>query len=175
MGRMKAFRCTLLLLLLLVGPALAAEAPQWESDVPLDLNGLRLLMPEAEVATLLGPADREVEPDLRVFGGSALVRTREGKVVNVSVFDGGGEWKLHQGGRELSRTGLEEVEILRSFGEPSGRFRNLQKPLHALLFTSRWADLGVMIHGGRVLGFMLAEPGQLARSLQDAGYETVEP
>lgn len=175
MGGMKRLRLVLLLLLALAVPAVGAESPQWESDVLLELNGLHLLMTEAEVATLLGPADRVVDDELKIYGGAALVRTREGKVVNVSVFDPGGEWRLQQGGKELSRTGVEEMDLRTGFGEPSQQYRNLAKPLHALVYTSRWADLGVMIHSGKVLGFMLAEPGRLAGSLQDAGYQAIEP
>lgn len=172
---MRTFRVALLLLVLLAVPAFGSTAPQWESDVPLELNGLHLLMPVSEVDDLLGPPDRQVDEELKIYGGSALVRTREGKVVNVSVFDPGGEWKLQQGGKELSRTGVEEIEVRQCFGDPSQTFRNTAKPLHALVYTSRWADLGVMIHSGHVLGFMLAEPGRMAGSLQDAGYEALEP
>lgn len=172
---MRTFRVALLLLVLLAIPAFGSTAPQWESDVPLELNGLRLLMPVSEVDALLGPPDRQVDEELKIYGGSALVRSREGKVVNVSVFDPGGEWKLQQGGKELSRTGVEEIEVRQCFGDPSQTFQNTAKPLHALVYTSRWADLGVMIHSGHVLGFMLAEPGRMAGSLQDAGYRSVEP
>lgn len=168
---MKNLRPLLLTLLVLVLtlPALA-QAPAWESETPLELDGLVLLMSEADLARKLGPPEREVDDQVRLYGGNTLVRVRDGQVVNLSVFDPTGSCKLAQGGRNLARTGTPEEKLRKDFGAPSATYARPDKPLRTLLYTSRWADLGVVVHSGQVVGFMLAEPGRMAGALTDTGY-----
>lgn len=174
MGTMKSLRPLLaaLLLLCLALPAQAAP-PAFESETPLDLNGLRLLMTEAELEKQVGPPQREVDDQMRLYAHNLVARVREGQVANLMV--SGEDWKLGQGGAELACTGQAESSLRASFGSPSGVYARKDKPLQTLLYTSRWADLGVMVHQGLVVGLMLAEPGYMEGSLMDSGWVLQAP
>ncbi len=153
------------LLLFLAVPARSAE-PQ----APLDLNGLTLQLAEDQVQARLGPPLREVDDQLRQYPGNLLVRVRDGCVVNLSVFDEQGQWTLGQGGAALARTGCLESELRAALAEPRQTYASLEKPLRALLYWYGQEDLVVLLHEGRVVGFMLAEPGVMANSLPGAGF-----
>lgn len=161
-------RLLLLAFLLLSAPAMAA--PAW--DAPFELNGLKLMIPEGDLKAKLGPAQREFDGDLRLYGGNLLVRVREGLVVNLSAADEGDAWALGQAGTVLARTAMPEDGLLAAFGEPREIYA--KKTLRVLLFGGKANDVGVMVLDGRVVGFMLAEPDMLSPSLMDSGYTPVK-
>ncbi len=135
---------TMTLCLFLLGVAAWAAPPTWDAEAALDLNGLSLQMSEEEVVASLGAPTKVVDEQLKLYPGNLLVRTREGRVVNLSAFDLGGHWTLGVAGRQ------------------------------ALLYASIQSDLVVLLQNGQVAALMLAEPGTLASSLLSLGYEVQE-
>jgi len=161
-------RLTLLLVALLVLGALPARSS--EPETPLDLNGLTLNLAEDQIQARLGPPVRQVDDQLRQYPGNLLMRLRDGSVVNLSVYDEQGQWTLGRGGAPLARTGCLESELRAALAEPKQSYASLEKPLRALLYWYGQADLVVLVRHGRVVGFMLAEPGVMANSLPGAGF-----
>ncbi len=163
---MKRFSVLVVALALL----LALPARSAEPEAPLDLNGLTLNLAEDQIPARLGPPVRELDEELRQYPGNLLMRFRDGLVVNLSVFDEQGQWTLGRGGAPLARTGCLESELRAALSEPRQIYASQEKPLRALLYWDGQADLVVLVQEGRVVGFMLAEPGVMAYSLPGAGF-----
>ena len=165
---------TMTLCLFLLGVAAWAAPPTWDAEAALDLNGLSLQMSEEEVVASLGAPTKVVDEQLKLYPGNLLVRTREGRVVNLSAFDLGGHWTLGVAGRPALRTGSSEKGPCSTLGTPWRTFVNAEKGLQALLYASIQSDLVVLLQNGQVAALMLAEPGTLASSLLSLGYEVQE-
>ena len=126
------------------------------SPLPVTLGGLSIGSPGELVGERLGKPERVLDEDLRLYPGGLLVRTRDGKVVNLTA---GGGWDLRQG---------EAVLLPRGLGEPKLRYR--RGPLVVSHYPSMTADVGVMRQGEVVVGYILTEPGMLGWSLEQSGY-----
>jgi hypothetical protein len=162
------------LCLFLLGLPAWAAPPAWDAEAALDLNGLSLQMTEEEVVSSLGDPTKVLDEQLKLYSGNLLVRTREGRVVNLSAFDQGGHWALGVAGRPTLRTGSPEAGLRAGLGAPWRTFVNSEKDLQALLYVSIRSDLVVLLQHGQVAALMLAEPGTLAQSLLSLGYEVQE-
>ena len=168
---MKTLRTLLLSLLLLAVALPAVAAPvDLNSGPPLSLNGLTLWLPQAVVRERLGAPLRRVDDQTQVYRDDAVVRIRDGKVVNLMVSDTKGHWRLEFKGKDLLATGAAQASVLSLLGKPAATYLNSKKPLQVLLYTPSLQDLGIMILDGKVVGFMLADPGVMAGSLTDTGY-----
>jgi len=158
---------TLLLLILAFAFAVAAE-PDWKtSDLPLVLGGLSIGAPATRVGERLGKPEREIDSDLKLYTSGLLVRTREGRVVNLTA---AGHWTLSQGDRELAAIGSPWPAAL---GAPRWLYK--RQDLVVWLYSVPTADLGVIHKNGLVEGFLLSEPGMLGWALEQAGYRQEEP
>lgn len=155
-----------MILLCLLLALLAAE-PDWKtSDLPLTLGGLSIGSPATLVGERLGKPEREIDPDLKLYPGALLVRTREGRVVNLT---GAGTWSLRQGERELGSIGAPWPA---AHGLPRWQYR--RGDLMVWLYNVQSCDLGVILKNGAVEGFLLSEPGLLGWALEQSGYRQEE-
>ncbi len=173
MTRMKPLLTLALWLCLLHLPVLASPVT-WDAEASLDLNGLSLEMPEGEVDAALGAPEKEVDEQLKLYPGNLLVRTRQGRVVNLSAFDLDGRWTLGVAGKPTIRTGSSEEELRALLGLPWKIFVHPEKGLKACFYASIRSDMVVLLQHGQVAALMLAEPGTLAGSLISLGYEVQE-
>lgn len=156
------------LLLLLLTAVLVAAEPDWKtSELPLVLGGLSVGSPAERVSERLGKPERELDPDLKLYSSGLLVRTREGRVVNLTA---AGNWTLRQGDRDLASIGSPWPAAL---GSPRWLYR--RQALVVWLYSVQTADLGVIQQNGAIEGFLLSEPGLLGWALEQAGYRQEAP
>lgn len=157
MGKTRRMRKLLvgLLALLCLGAAL--------EDKMVSLGGVSPGMSAAEVEKVKGQPDRVVQGDLLVFDhGLVMVRLKDDRVVYVAGFD------LEQSGRSMALKGVAREYARRRLGEPGGTY--LKGEVTTWLYPAGNADVGVMVSGSSVAGFVLQEPGTLGATLKQAGY-----
>lgn len=166
----------LTLALTLAGVAEDVPTPDWDSDIPFTINGLRVGMTSSELSTRVGEPVRQLNESMALYSGNLLVRTRDEEVVNLAATDEHGQWTLGQGGQDLASTGIAVVNLEGRFGDPAVRFvREGDVPLSVGVYRAMLADVGVMVAAQQVVGFLLSEPGLMEPTLQAAGYATQEP
>lgn len=130
----------------------------------VSLGGVSPGMTGAEVENLKGKPDRVVDGDLQIYDhGLVMVRLKDDRVVYVAGFD------LEQSGRSMALKGVAAEYARRRLGDPSGTY--LKGEVTTWLYPAGNADVGVMLSGSSVAGFLLQEPGTLGATLQQAGYQ----
>lgn len=145
-------------------------APNWRSLEPFCLNDLHLNMSIKEVQAQFGESGKTLDEGFGVYGENAVVRFRDGKLVNLSVSGALGQWKLRQNGRTYISLGDCETKTCEVLGEPFATFAHERKPMRIMVYCAAQSDVGVALVAGQVAGFMLAEPGLLSQSLLFDGY-----
>lgn len=150
----------------------------WLSSKPVSVNKLRIGMEAQALERLMGAPGQKVEEGSNVYGDNAVIRVRQGLVVNISVArplgGRGTNWSLYQGGRPFVTLGDSWDSCRAKLGLPFAIYRHPAKGVRVCLYSQAGADLGIMVLNGQTEGFLLTEPGMLAESLRWSGYSLEE-
>lgn len=153
----------------------------WECEAPLYINNFCIGMSAENLQALLKDNSKEVDEGIFVYAKNAVIRIESGRVVNIAVsvsldlenIEEDTLWELKQNNKVILVVGSTVDECEEALGKPICAY-NKEDLLRIVVYNHKTSDLGVVLMGKYVVGFMLTDPGILIEALRWSGYTLEE-